>query len=141
MNFIWSEPPPHSPDCHCPKVAWDKVIISWLNYNDVWPKIDRDHWGIGYNYVWHFFDIYIYEYHLPGYGNNPRKAIEAMERCLSSTDLEWSVTSTWRWDTKKNGFSCARLGCRFMITASDLQDSPPTECEERFNIKEQLKVE
>ena len=116
MKFIWNEPKkmPES-DCHWPEGNWTAPVIAWLNYNNVNPKIDRDHWDISYNYVWHFYDISIFECWLPGNGRHPRVAIDAMTKYLESTNLDCSLsTATWRWDDGKT-----RPGVRFFIQAED----------------------
>ena len=90
MQFIWNEPKKHpNSECYFPEGNWTAPVIAWLNYNNVYPKIDLDHWAISYNYVWHFYDISIFECHLPGHGINPRLAIEKMEDYLKGTDLKW----------------------------------------------------
>lgn len=93
-----------------------------MNYNEVYPKIDRDHWDIHYNYVWHFYDIQIFECWIPGNGRHPRVAIDAMIKYLESTNLDWSLsTSTWRWDKEK-----IRPGVEFFIQAEDFPKKQQT---------------
>jgi len=116
MKFIWNEPEKHpDPEAYFPKGNWTAPVIAWLNYNNVYPKIDRDHWDISYNYVWHLYDISIFECWIPGNGRHPRVAIDAMIKYLESTNLKWSMSKdTWRWDNKK-----CRPGVRFFIYAED----------------------
>ncbi len=118
MKFIWNEPEKHpNPEGDFPKGNWTAPVIAWLNYNNVYPKIDKDHFEISYNYVWHFYDISIFECWIPGNGRNPREAIDTMTKYLESTNLKWFKNiNTWRWEGKK-----IRPGARFWIYAEDFE--------------------
>jgi hypothetical protein len=92
MKFIWNEPKTtataaeNNENLSC--WAWEKPIIGWLNYNNVWPDIDKDHWNCEYNDFYHFFDISIYECWRP-FSGPPDSAIQAMRRYLERSGLSW----------------------------------------------------
>jgi hypothetical protein len=120
MNFTWNEPKnvakhPHS---KYPKSLWDLLVIAWLNYNNVWPHTDRSHLKVHYNYVYHFFDITIFECHLPGNGH-PRSVIENMIKYLSGTNLQWTMHDSFTWDNHNSPERKKRDGVRFLIQAED----------------------
>lgn len=124
MKFIWNEPERASELSLSPRLFWQKPVIAWLNYNDVWPHTDRDHFGITYNYFHHIFEISIYECWLPGNGK-PDRAIDQMIDFLSNSELKWSRChkgETWRWDRDKDGSPVTRPGVKFTIKAEDFCD-------------------
>lgn len=100
---------------------WEKPVIAWLNYNGVWPKVDKDHFSIEYNYFHHFFEIQIFECWLPGDGE-PDRVINKMREFLGNSTLTWREGrkgETWRWDKDENGRAVSRPGVKFTIKAED----------------------
>ena len=114
MRLVWNEPfEVNFPWYDYSRLHWKEPLIGWLNYMGVFPKKDSDHFDCSYNYVHHFFDIYIYECWLPGHGE-PDAVIKAMRKYLQSTTLDWQEHSTYRWDNGKQ-----RPGVRFWIQAEN----------------------
>jgi hypothetical protein len=120
MKFIWNEPPRGKPPYHQfpAGVHWQEAILGWLHYKGVWPEkneFERHHWQIEYNYVWHFYDIYIYECWLPRCAVESRgRAISQMREYLKGSGLDWQEHATHTWDAGK-----LRPGVRFWIQAED----------------------
>lgn len=114
MKFIWNEPTKiESPYYPYPKLHWQEAVVGWLRYNGVWPIRDNDHWVCDYNYIYHFFDITIFECWLTGHGA-PDHTIKAMQNYLKNSNLSWKESNTWTWDNGKE-----RPGKRFWIYAED----------------------
>jgi len=100
MKFIWSEPPKHDNECSFPRLHWEEPIFGWLKFNDVWFEpntYERKHYELSYNYLYHFFDITIYEHEANCGKGEPDNVIQAMRTYLKSTNLKWSESSDYCW--------------------------------------------
>lgn len=114
MKLIWNEPSKTNVTWYdYSSIHWDEAVIGWLKYMGVWPKMGPEYWRCEYNYVYHFFEIHIYECWLPGCGG-PDTVILSMRNYLQQSGLDWEEHSTFRWDNGKQ-----RSGVRFRIQAED----------------------
>jgi len=116
MKFIWNEPEKH-PDSFSryPKnLYWKDAIIGWLKSQSVWlgtRKYGVPTWEMSYNYVYHFYDIYVYDQK-----NNPH-AREDFRRYLQSSGLNWTESDTYQWSTSEEQKQIP--GSRFWIQSED----------------------
>lgn len=114
MRLVWNEPSKINVPWYPYSTShWEQAILGWLNYMGVWPEKSRDYWQCEYNYLYHFFDIHIFECWLPGHGK-PDEVIRTMREYLGHSDLDWNEHSSFRWDNGKQ-----RPGVRFWIQAED----------------------
>jgi hypothetical protein len=113
MKFIWNEPKPDpssNKTLPYPQIFWDHAILGWLESNRVFlgEKYNHKHYEIHYNYMYHFFDIYVYDQ------SNNHGIRKTFKDYLSTTKLNWTEISTFRWENHNQ-----IEGSRFWIQAED----------------------
>lgn len=89
-----------------------------LKFSGCGLHADHKQWDLYYNFVYHFYDLTIYESWVPG--TEPRGAIDRMTAYLKTSGLTWKADSAaWVWDTDASGKKVMRPGIRFWIYAED----------------------
>ena len=103
MRLQWSEPTPAKgtddlpTGCKFPSTFWAEAIEGWLKSEGVFVEFDRVQGSIDYNYVYHFFDITLFEDH-DGPVQHRRDRITDMESYLQRSGVDYQVvSSTYRW--------------------------------------------
>lgn len=116
MLLVWNEPKP-SPSsvgkAFClpyPDIFFDRPILGWLQYHGIfWGGKD---YKIAYNYLYHFFDIHVYDNARNG---DPRKTFRDY---LLTTHLDWQEHGTYRMEGETQV-----QGSRFWIQAEDFPNN------------------
>ncbi len=125
MKFIWNEPKPtftfinKDYSIPYPPIFWEHAIIGWLESNRVFlGKKNSKDYAIDYNYVYHFFDIYVYDQEKNG------DPIATFRDYLSTTDLDWKESYTIRWEDDEDDNRVKQIkGSRFWVQAEDFPNA------------------
>ena len=115
MKFIWNEPKksergPQNAGNAFPETFWELAVLGWLRSQRVFFRDSREAVILDYNYVYHFFDLTVFEDEING-GKEP---ILKFREYLKISGLDFREMDTFRWNNNTQ-----IRGIRFWIQAED----------------------